>query len=123
MLADLEVVPVMPGGYSHVHAGRVRIEPGQAFRVPRLIWMAGMAVGRQGWVEEITEEQFLANVEIVQVKVYKTVEELVQETVQEPVHVGELTMADIRDRARALGIKIRVGTTKADALRLVTAGG
>lgn len=58
-LASLVALPVAPGGFAEISGTRVKIEPGQMFRVPVSVWSAAPPfIHRAQWVEEVTARDF-----------------------------------------------------------------
>lgn len=58
LLSQLQVIPVMPGGYVHVQNCRATIPAGAKFRIPVRVWDTNPSAWRCPWTQQITPSEF-----------------------------------------------------------------
>lgn len=58
-LAQVSILPAIPGGFIPVSAMQFEVQPGQAVTVPMVVYNTTPSMWRQPWVSEISEEEWL----------------------------------------------------------------
>jgi len=124
-LADLEVVPLAPGGYAVPCRSRLEIQPGQGFCVPWSMWNTAGAVGKQGWVKQITREEFLALARpepsapplVPEGSSSEAVSSFSAPEPPEAPTPRDMTMGELRAAARTRGIPVPPTTTKTELVK------